>query len=405
VTFKKVPAYAWTFLALVVGIALGGWLPELLAPVASFTAATIRFIVALVPVLIFAALSPAIATLVKRGLAGRFAGSVVLWYVLTSVLAGLFGLVVSSFIFRIPFSGEATGAWSEAANLLRAFGEGTGASLPLVAIFGAVVLGVIAVWIEPIYAVLTKVERGIASIGGNLSYFMVPLILMFGITLGVRFGARLGIGHYFAMTIYTVLLCFAWWLFYVFVIIRYLAKRPARKVITQYYIPTAIFAAGTCSSLATLPVNLANVKKYGVRDEVADFVVPFGAVFNLDASTLMYVAYAPFVVTYIFGITISWTTLLMAWPAIVLFTVAAPGLPAGIGTALWTSTLFASMLGLEDPLRSDFITTWIALAGGLPDMFRTATNCTGDGFTAITFDSVFDRLFKREPRATEWMRA
>ena len=137
-TLARVPGYVWTFLALVLGIALGGWLPEALAPVARLTTALIRFIVALVPLLIFAALSPAIATLVRRGLAGRFAGSVVLWYVATSAVAGLFGLSVASLIFRIPFSAEAAGAWSEAASMFRAFGEGTGASLPLVAILGSV---------------------------------------------------------------------------------------------------------------------------------------------------------------------------------------------------------------------------------------------------------------------------
>jgi Na+/H+-dicarboxylate symporter len=146
--------------------------------------------------------------------------------------------------------------------------------------------------------------------------------------------------------------------------------------------------------LATLPVNLAGVKKYGVRDEVADFVVPFGAIANMNASTLAYVAYAPFVLTYIFGIEISWTILLIAWPAIVLFTIAAPGLPAGMGTALWSGTLFASMLGIQEPTASAFISTWLALSGGLPDMFRSATNCTGDGFTAILFDTFFHRFSK-----------
>ena len=148
-------------------------------------------------------------------------------------------------------------------------------------------------------------------------------------------------------------------------------------------------------SLATLPVNLANTKKYGVRDEVADFVVPFGAIANMNASALMYVAYAPFVITHVFGMEISWVVMLMAAPALVLFTIAAPGLPVGIGTAIWTATLFASMLGLEEPMKSNFIVTWLALSGGLPDMFRTATNCTGDGFTAIAFDHFFDRYFGR----------
>ena len=67
-----------------------------------------------------------------------------------------------------------------------------------------------------------------------------------------------------------------------------------------------------------------------------------------------------------------------------------------VGTALWTATLFASILGFEEPMRSNFVMTWLALSGGLPDMFRTATNCTGDGFTAIAFDHFFDRHFARK---------
>ena len=63
---------------------------------------------------------------------------------------------------------------------------------------------------------------------------------------------------------------------------------------------------------------------------------------------------------------------------------------------LWTATLFASILGFEEPMKSNFVMTWLALSGGLPDMFRTATNCRGDGFTAIAFDHFFDKHFARE---------
>jgi hypothetical protein len=50
-------------------------------------------------------------------------------------------------------------------------------------------------------------------------------------------------------------------------------------------------------------------------------------------------------------------------------------------------------------MRSNFVVTWLALSGGLPDMFRTASNCTGDGFTAIAFEHFFDRFFStRSPR-------
>jgi Na+/H+-dicarboxylate symporter len=220
--------------------------------------------------------------------------------------------------------------------------------------------------------------------------------LAFGITLGVRFGARVGLAHYAGMTLYTLLMCAVWWAFYTFVLVRRLGRTPVGPVLTAYYLPTAIFAAGTCSSLATLPVNLTHTKAVGVRDEVADFVLPFGAVANLDASALMYVAYAPFVISYVFGFDLSWTVMLAAWPAVVLFTIAAPGLPAGMGTALWSATLFANVLGLDAAAQAEFIATWVALSGGIPDMIRTATNCTGDGYTAIIFHNRFDELFGRK---------
>lgn len=393
-TIKSVPSYVWTFLALLAGLFLGGLFPRAFQPVAEATSLLIRGVVAVVPVLILAALSPAVATLVRRGLAGRFAASVVLWYVGTSILAGLLALVASSIIFRIPFSSGNEGALAEALGMLRIFASG-GASLPLLAILGGVLVGVLGARHEPTYAVLSRVAKGIEGAGTRLGYILLPLILAFGVTLGVRFGAQMGVAHYFSMAAYTGVLCLIWWAFYVFVLVRWIGRRQIGPVVRDFYVPTAVFAAGTCSSLATLPVNLANAKKVGVRDEVADFVIPFGAVANLDASALAYLAYGPFVISHIFGFDLSWVTMLAAWPAIVLFTIAAPGLPAGMGTALWSATLFANVLGLEGQAQGEFIASWIALSGGIPDMLRTATNCTDDGFTAIIFDNRFDEFFKK----------
>ena len=392
---RGIPTYVWTFVALVVGLAAGGFLPGPLAVVANVTSTLIAWIVAVVPVLILAALSPAIATLVRRGLAGRFAGAVVLWYVFTSTVAGLIAVVASAAIFRIPFATGDRGVWAEAAAMLRSLGEG-GATWPLLAILAGGLVGLFGARHDPTYHVLRRVADGIERAGGGLAYVMLPLILVFGVTLGVRFGARLGLSHYLTMTAYTAALVLVWWAFYTFVLVRRVGRRRVGPLVSGYYLPTAMFAAGTCSSLATLPVNLANAKRVGVRDEVADFVLPFGAVVNLDASALAYVAYGPFVVSHVFGLELSWMMMLAAWPAIVLFTIAAPGLPAGMGTALWSATLFASILGLEGQQQGEFVASWIALSGGVPDMLRTATNCTGDGYTAIIFDGRFDEHFARQ---------
>lgn len=395
---RGLPSFVWTLFALSIGILLGGLFPQTLATLARATTWFIQVVIKLVPILIFAALSPAVAKLVRRGRAGKFAGAVLGWYLLSSVLAGLFGLAVSSLLFDIPFSTSSEGAWAEVQLMLSTLGDQSGASLPLLAIVGAILTGFAAVKIEPLFAFLARIEARIGRSGPALRYVMVPIIFCLGISIGVRFGASLGMAHYLTMTLYTALLCLCWWLFYVFVVLKGLARQPLRRLLKTYYLPVAIFAAGTCSSLVTLPVNLAHAKKYGVRDEAADFIIPFGAVINLDASALAHLAYAPFVLSYIFGIEISWVFLLVAWPAIVLFTIAAPGLPAGIGTTLWSAALFASMVGLEEPLAGELVTTWVALSGGLPDMFRTATNCTSDGFTSIVFSQYYEKYFSSIPK-------
>lgn len=382
---SRVPGYVWMLLVLVTGITLGGMFPGVLRPVSGAVIVLIRWIIRLVPILIFAALSPAIAGLVRRGRAGRLASSVIGWYLLTSVVAGLFGLIVSSLLFDVPLRGGPDAGWAEARRMLASLGEG-GASIPLLAIVGAVVTGLVGARWDPLYRRLAAVEARIGAAGPRVGLVLIPFVFLLGISVGVRFGARLGVTNYLLMTGYTAMLCLAWWAFYVFFVLRILAKQPIGRVLKTYYLPTAVFAAGTSSSLLTLPVNLTNVKRYGVSDEVADFVLPFGAVMNLDASALAYVAYAPFVLSHVYGVPVSWTLLLAAWPAVVLFTIAAPGLPAGMGTSLWSATLFASMSGLDEPLQSEFVATWIALSSGVPDMLRTATNCTGDGFTAMLMD-------------------
>jgi Na+/H+-dicarboxylate symporter len=392
IALRAVPVYFWTFSALVAGIVLGGFFPLELASVAAGTTAVVKFIVSLVPILIFAALSPAFATLVKRGLAGKFAASVVSWFVVSSAFAGLIGLIASSLVFRIPFSSGRSGFWSEAVGMFSVFREGSGASLPLIAILLAVVIGAVAVWIQPLYRLLAGIEKTVSKLGSLLGYLMIPILICLGITIGVEFGPKLGMGHFLTITLFTFLLCCCWSLIYCWVLIRVILKRSVKHLLTEYFIPTAVFAAGTISSLVTFPINLANIKKYGVRKEVADFVISFGAVTNMDASALVNIAYGPFILHYVFGLELSWTVMLVAWPTVVLFTIAAPGLPAGMGTALWTSTLFTTMLGIEEPMRSTVITTWVALYGGIPDMFITAANCTGDGLSAILFDTYFDRF-------------
>jgi Na+/H+-dicarboxylate symporter len=394
VLLRRVPSYLWGFLALIAGIAAGGSFPDALKPVADGTRAALSVIVRIAPFLVVGALSPAIATLIRRGLAGKFVGAVLTWFVLASVVGSMLGMLIAAIAFRLPFTpGDAT--LTNAGAMLSELRSGGRASAALIAVVASVVIGVVGVKVEALYAVLVRVQREIARAGTWIGVAIVPLILALGVMLGVTFGARMGMSHYGLMILYSAAMGVVWWLLFWFALLPTLGRvRDRMYLLKVYYLPTALFAAGTCSTLATIPVNIANLKTYGVRDEIADFVVPIGAIVHKGASAMQYMAYGPLIAGYVFGLEIGWSHLLMVWPFIVIYTMAAPGVPGAMGLALWTAVLFASLLGLEDPLRATFVGTWVALAGGIPDMFRTSGNATADGFAAIIFNNNFEKYFK-----------
>ncbi len=384
--FRTIPSHLLTLAALLLGILLGGTFPQQLQFLSDAAVGVVRVLIQLVPLLILVALSPALATLIRHRRAATTGSALILWYLGTSLLAGLLGAAISSLLFEIPLQGGPFEKWNIIAEMLRTLGSGEGVARPLLAIVGACVLAFLSLRWDNLARLLRLSESKLAQGSRYFALWLTPIVFCLGLSVGVRFGAMVGVSNYILMTAYTALLCFCWWLVYVFVIVRLVTGQPVGRLLRVYYLPTAIFAAGSCSSLLTLPVNLDRARQYGVSRETADTVIPLGAVFNLDASALAYVAYGPFVLGQVFQLDISWEMLLGAWPAIVLFTVAAPGLPAGMGTALWSGTLFVSLLDLQEPLKSEVVATWMALSGGFPDMFRTATNCTDDGFTAIIFD-------------------
>jgi len=387
---KHIPLYLWSLISLISGLIIGAGFGVHLSIISSGTHSALTGFIKIVPIVIFIALCPAISKLKSQGGGGKLAASVIGWFLLSSICAGFLGVVFSSLLFDIKMSSE-NGMIDEAYKMFATLNGDSRASWPIFAIFFAVFTGLIATKITPLQKLLNMFDYWISNSAPVLSRIMPVIVFFLGITLGVNTGATDSMKYYLWMTFYTFGLCGIWLIIYLFVVIKLFAKQSIKKVLREYFFPTAVFAAGTCSSLATLPINLTNVKKYGADPSVAGFVIPIGAVINLDSSALAYVAYAPFIMTIVFDTSITWTAMLVAWPAIVIFTIAAPGLPAGMGTALWSSTLFASLLGLDETQTTVFITTWIALSGGLPDMFRTATNCTCDGFTTIFFSKKFSK--------------
>jgi Na+/H+-dicarboxylate symporter len=389
---RRLPAYVWTLAALFGGIAAGGASPHAFTPVAVGTRTVLSWLVRGAPFLIVGALSPAFATLVRRQLAGRFLALVLTWFVVMSIAGGLIGLFAGAVVFRLPLHepGSALGA---EAHALWEVGFRGHASTGGLAVAASVAIGGMGAFADPVYALLRQVERGLVRVGALMGLLMAPLVLALGVMLGVEFGARVGMSHYGLMVLWSATLAAIWWLFYGALVLP-LAGRVAlhQQLVWEYVVPTALFAASTCSSLATIPVNMANLKRIGVREEVTDCVVPIGAIVHKGASAMQYMAYGPLIAGAIFGLRLDWLHLGVALPFVVIYSMAAPGVPGAMGLSLWTGVLYAALLGLDDPLRTTFVGTWVALTGGVPDMFRSSGNATADGFSAIVFSNNFDRL-------------
>lgn len=163
-------------------------------------------------------------------------------------------------------------------------------------------------------------------------------------------------------------------------------KNPLKMLKTML---TAYFTAlGTQSSAATIPVTLAQTKKNGVREQIADFVIPLCATIHLSGSTLKIVACAIAIMSlnntdYDF-IKIAGFICMLG-----ITMIAAPGVPGG---AIMASLgILESMLGFDSTTLGLMIALYIAM-----DSFGTATNVTGDCAVAVIIDTIDQKSSKEK---------
>lgn len=155
------------------------------------------------------------------------------------------------------------------------------------------------------------------------------------------------------------------------------------------YMQTILFAVATCSSVATIPLNLKNCKRLGAADDVADFVIPFGAVINMNG-TAIYEAVAAIFAAQVFGIELTIMQQVMIMLSAVLASIGTAGVP-GSGLIMLTVVLNAAGLPLEA----------VGLLAGVDrflNMGRMVPNIFGDGATAMVISKLEGSL---HPEMTE----
>lgn len=138
----------------------------------------------------------------------------------------------------------------------------------------------------------------------------------------------------------------------------------------------------TASSSATLPLTMDGVKSHGVDERAGQFVLPLGATINMDGSAL-YEAVAAYFIAQAWGIDLSLGQQLILFLTATLSAVGAAGIPEA-GLVTMVIVLKAVDLPLEG-LGLLIAIDWLL------DRFRTAVNVWGDAVGA----GVVERLARR----------
>ena len=134
------------------------------------------------------------------------------------------------------------------------------------------------------------------------------------------------------------------------------------------------FVFATCSSVANIPVNLRAANRLGVDDDTANFVIPLGAVVNMNG-TAIYQAIAVIFTAQIYGIDLTIADQAMVMLTATLAAIGTAGIP-GSGLVMLTIVLGAAGLPMEG----------VALLAGIDrilNMGRVVPNIVGDTATAI----------------------
>ena len=135
-------------------------------------------------------------------------------------------------------------------------------------------------------------------------------------------------------------------------------------------IAPTLTALGTCSSAATLPVNLEHAKAIGVPEEVADLVIPLGANLHKDGACIIQILKVAFLCS-VFGIPFATPrNILVAVAVAVIVSVVMGGIPGGGYVA---EIFIISAFGFPEVSIPIMI-----LIGTITDAPATAVNVTGD---------------------------
>jgi Na+/H+-dicarboxylate symporter len=372
------------FLAIVLGIVFGQYLPESINRIfTTFNAFFGQFLNFAIPLIIMGLIMPAIADL------GKGAGKLLLMTAAiaygSTLFSGFMTYLTTSGIFPMLLESLVKGAApiaEEGPQLTPYFSISIP---PILDVMSALVLAfVVGIGLSTqeesnLKWMVRDFQKIIMQLIENVIIPLLPLFIL-GIFAKMSFSGQVfSILSVFISIIGVIFALHVLLLLFQYIIAGLVSKKnPIKLLITM--MPAYFTALGTQSSAATIPVTLEQALKNGVSEKIAGFVIPLCATIHLSGSIMKITACA-MALMILYGMPFGFTLFAGFIFVLGIAMIAAPGVPGGAIMA--AVGILQSMLGFNEEMIGIMIALYIAM-----DSFGTACNVTGDGAIAIVMDKV-----------------
>lgn len=235
---------------------------------------------------------------------------------------------------------------------------------------------------KPVYNFLVSANEIVGNIVKIIMYFApIGLGCYFAALVG-SFGASIAVGYLKTFVIYTIVAIAFYFIMYS--IYAFLAAgKNGVKAFWKNVIPSTLTALATCSSAASIPINIECSKKMGVSEDIAETTIPLGTSFHKDGSIIGSVFKIMFLVC-LFGTSLATVgDVLGVLGVALLANLLITAVPIGGGTI--SEMLIITMMGY--PVAALPILTIIAT---IIDPPATMLNVVGDTVSSMMVTRVVD---------------
>lgn len=395
--------------AIIVGAIVGMIFQEKATVLSPFGDLFLNLLLVIIVPLIFLTITTSIAKMKTPKRLGKIMISIVAVFIVTSIIAVLVGFVSTYFIKLVePEDGEniraslqeivdeeeeSVGIAERTVNLLtvndfyKLLSKENIVALLIASVIFGMAMNMTKEKAKPVLDFLVSANEVMNQVIKIIMYYApIGLGCYFAALVG-NFGETIVVGYLKTFVIYTIV-AIAFYLI-VYTIYAYIAGGTRGiKSFWKHVLPSTVTALATCSSAASIPVNVECSKKMGVPDDIAETTIPLGTSFHKDGSIIGSVFKIMFLVC-LFGTSLASAGDVLGILGIALLAnLLVTAVPIGGGTI--SEMLIISMLGY--PVAALPILTIIATIIDAP---ATMLNVVGD--------TVSSMMVARVVEGKEWL--